>query len=175
MQCRGSSDGRRSQQANQTTVQGSGRQQEAGAPQSQAGMPGVYQGDHGVAQRQVLVLQALQVAQHLVLRVVHVEDGLLQEVAGALEGAQLLGRLQQGRQSTIYYGTDGCCCSKHGSRADVSLCALEDLQRRRPAGHGCVASGIERISCGTSGSYAGCLSAPTRRGTRRRSQPPCRH
>mmetsp|Transcript_46287 Transcript_46287/g.117179 ORF Transcript_46287/g.117179 Transcript_46287/m.117179 type:complete len:831 (+) Transcript_46287:42-2534(+) len=45
------------------------------------------QRDHRVHQRQVLVLQALEVAQHLVLRVVEVEDGLLQELGGARERA----------------------------------------------------------------------------------------
>mmetsp|Transcript_38161 Transcript_38161/g.107835 ORF Transcript_38161/g.107835 Transcript_38161/m.107835 type:complete len:471 (+) Transcript_38161:431-1843(+) len=45
------------------------------------------QRDHGMHQRQVLVLQPFQVAQHLMLRVVEVEDGLLQEGGRAGHGA----------------------------------------------------------------------------------------
>ena len=44
--------------------------------------------DHGVCEGQVPVLQALQVAEHLVLAVVGVEDGSLQELAAPLELAK---------------------------------------------------------------------------------------
>ena len=43
------------------------------------------QGNHGVGKGQVLVLQPLQVAQHLVLALVQVEDLVLQEGGAALE------------------------------------------------------------------------------------------
>ena len=43
------------------------------------------QGNHGVCQGEVLVLQALQVAQHLMLTLVQVEDLVLQEWGATLE------------------------------------------------------------------------------------------
>ena len=45
------------------------------------------QSNHGVRQRQVLVLQPLQVPQHLMLAVVQVEDFVLQKRCGTLEVA----------------------------------------------------------------------------------------
>ena len=51
--------------------------------------------------RRAPVLQALEVAQHLVLAVVQVEDGRLQEGTGALEGPQRAARLPSTHMSGV--------------------------------------------------------------------------
>ena len=74
--------------------------QEVGA-RKEGGGGGDCQGDHGVGERQVTVLQPLQVTQHLVLAVVQVEDGLLQVLAAALEAAQTLAGLRPPQPCSI--------------------------------------------------------------------------
>ena len=65
------------------------------------------QRDHGVRQRQVPVLQTLEVAQHLVLAVVQVEDGRLQVGAAPLEAAQRAVDLARTTQQQIQRSTAG--------------------------------------------------------------------
>mmetsp|Transcript_26413 Transcript_26413/g.67196 ORF Transcript_26413/g.67196 Transcript_26413/m.67196 type:complete len:1036 (+) Transcript_26413:699-3806(+) len=72
------------------------------------------QRDHGVSQRQVLVLQPLQVAQHVVLVVVRVEHGVREEGGGARKGAHA--RLHRGRQ--------------RGGGEGRGLAAVEHLEQR---------------------------------------------
>lgn len=83
------------------------------------------QGNHGVREGQVLVLQPLQVAQHLVLTLIEVKDFVLQEGCGPLEAPYTCLNLCPQRWNKC------SCQSDSYVDTEQSVCSLLQHQRRQ--------------------------------------------